>query len=291
MFFFVPSKRCAPRRFLSRTLRPDCLAAVWPTKTREGSARRVGVAFEVVQVSLPVVGRLRLVGLHRVPPAVSPFPVAAPGCPGPTHARAFPFEHPPPAFASRSARPTRSGTTRHSSPARTRATSTTRSCLPRTRSFRVPFSGTCGGPLPESPKALHRAVAAKPRHRVPPSWFLTTSAGFSAPQGPGLVASRYQTWGSLRFTFAKRRVYEAPAAGGWADPAPKGGSPTGSSQRRPFEGLILVGSCAASPRPMPSCRCSPPRHDRSRVRGPTRSTCRHARRAGRLQGVAPPTSP
>jgi hypothetical protein len=182
-----PSKRCAPRRFLSRTLRPDCLAASWSTKTREGSARRVGVAFGVVQVSLPVVGRLRFVGLHRFPPAVSPFPVAAPGCTGPAHAQAFPFEHPPPAFASRSARPTRSGTTRSSSPARTRATNTTRSCLPRTRSFRVPFSGTCSGPLPESPKALHRAVVATPRHRVPPSWFLTTSAGFSAPQGPGLL--------------------------------------------------------------------------------------------------------
>jgi len=72
---------------------------------------------------------------------------------------------------------------------------------------------------------------------------------------------------------------------------PEGGNPTGSSQRRPFEGFLLVGSRTASPRPVPSCRCAPPRHDRSRVRGPTRSTCRHARRAGRLQGLAPPTSP
>jgi hypothetical protein len=46
--------------------------------------------------------------------------------------------------------------------------------------------------------------------------------GFLRAAGPGLVASRYQTWGSLRFTFAKRRVYEAPAAGGRADPHPEG---------------------------------------------------------------------
>jgi hypothetical protein len=46
--------------------------------------------------------------------------------------------------------------------------------------------------------------------------------GFLRAAGPGLVASRYRTWGSLCFTFAKRQVYEAPAAGGWTDPNPEG---------------------------------------------------------------------
>jgi hypothetical protein len=50
-----------------------------------------------------------------------------------------------------------------------------------------PSPASRGGPLPRRPETPHRAMAANPRHRVPPSWFCTTSAVFSAPRGPGLL--------------------------------------------------------------------------------------------------------
>jgi hypothetical protein len=59
------------------------------------SAHRVQLAFEVVRVSPPIIGRLRLVGLRRSPPVVSRFRCDS-RVSRPMHAGAFPSQHPPP---------------------------------------------------------------------------------------------------------------------------------------------------------------------------------------------------
>jgi hypothetical protein len=71
-------------------------------------------------------------------------------------------------------------------------------CLPRTRSFESPLLRRArDGRLPahsSSPRTSSRrratclrAVAARPQHPVPSTWFLTTSTVFSASRGPGLL--------------------------------------------------------------------------------------------------------
>jgi hypothetical protein len=107
--------------------------------------------------------------------------------------------------------------------ARKRTSSTTRSCLPRTRSFLGPLLRHLQRSTPEAPEGTSSGRGC---HTTASRSALVVShhlGGFLRAAGPGLVASRYRTWGSLRFTCARRRVYEAPAAGGWAEPTPKGG--------------------------------------------------------------------
>jgi hypothetical protein len=115
--------------------------------------------------------------------------------------------------------------------ARKRTSSTTRSCLPRTRSFLGPLLRRLQRSTPRAPEGT---PSGRGCHTTASRSALVVShhlGGFLRAAGPGLVASRYRTWGSLRFTCARRRVYEAPAAGVWAGPHPEGGVPTGSSQR------------------------------------------------------------
>jgi hypothetical protein len=175
---------------------------------------------------------------------------------------------------------------------------------PREREPRTPhgpaFLGLdpSGSPSP-APAAVHSRKARKPSIGpwLPHHGIAFRPRGFSPPRR---VSPRRRARACCipvpDMGFAAFHVRQAAGARGTrggrlGGSRPEGRDPTGSSQRRPFEGLLLAGSCAASPQPMPSCRCAPPRHNRGRVRGPTRSTCRHARRAGRLQGVGPPTSP
>jgi hypothetical protein len=68
--------------------------------------------------------------------------------------------------------------------------------------------------------------------------------GFHRTAGSGLVASRYRTWGSLRFTVRQVTAAGAAATGGRAVRSRRKADRPGSSQRRPFEGLILAGSRA-----------------------------------------------
>jgi len=215
-------KRCAPNRFLSRTLRTDCLAATRPTKNERGQRPSRWLAFEVVQVSPPIVGRLRLIGLHRFPPAVSPFPVAAPGLPFRRMLARFRTNIRLPAFTSRSARPTGTGPPDAHRP---QANVEHHTVLPSSDSIlRGPLLRHLQRSTPEAPEGTpsgRGCQATASRSALVVSHHL---GGFLRAAGPGLVASRYRTWGSLRFTCAKRRVYEAPTVGGRADPAPKGGS-------------------------------------------------------------------
>jgi hypothetical protein len=182
--------------------------------------------------------------------------------------------------------------------ARKRTSSTTRSFLPRTRSFSGPLLRHLQRSTPRAPEGT---PSGRGCHTTASRSALVVShhlGGFLRAAGPGLVASRYRTWGSLRFTCARRRVYEAPAAGVWAGPTPKGGSRPDPRSDDPSK---VCSSPAAAPRHRGRCPLAVvllPSRDRSRVTRPrpdpgrpTWSTCRHARRAGRLQGVAPPTSP
>jgi hypothetical protein len=113
------------------------------------------------------------------------------------------------------------------------------SCLPRTRSFEVPSSGL--------PAAVHSRHTPRRHERVvttgnEPSGHgcqATASCsvhvvshhldGFLRTAGSGLVASRYRTWGSLRFTSTKRRKPKFP--GGWQDGSVPEGEGVGPDPR------------------------------------------------------------
>jgi hypothetical protein len=104
-------------------------------------------------------------------------------------------------------------------------------CLPRTRSFEAPFSGiprrsTPGASLAEQREAAKLKIALSGRGCQPTASrsvrvVLHHLDGLLRTAGLGLVASRYRTWGSLRFTTAKRRPPERSrrAAG---QPVPEG---------------------------------------------------------------------
>ncbi len=215
-------KMCASDRFPSRTLRPDCLAATRSTKHERGQRPSRWLAFEVVQVSLPVVGKLRLNGLRRFPPAVSPFPVAAPGLPYRRMLECFHMNIRLPAFTSRSARPIGTGPPDTRRP---QASAEHHTVLPSSDSIlRGPLLRHLQRSTPEAPEGT---PSDRGCHTTASRSALVVShhlGGFLRAAGPGLVASRYRTWGSLRFTYAKRQVYEAPTAGGWTTPTPKGGA-------------------------------------------------------------------
>jgi hypothetical protein len=91
--------------------RTNRLAAIPPTNIERGQRPSRWLAFEVVRVSPPIVGRLRLLGLHRVPSCR--FTVSGRGSRAslPTHVRAFPYEHPPPRLHVAFSAPDWNGTT------------------------------------------------------------------------------------------------------------------------------------------------------------------------------------
>jgi hypothetical protein len=107
-------------------------------------------------------------------------------------------------------------------------------------------------PLPaarrrSSPLAIGSGLQA--RHRVPPAWFRTTSAAFSAP-APRVCCAPLPAVGFVAFPAPC-----APAESPEGSVGPRGPSPRhGDTLRR----VPLVSSRAASLRPLPSCRCRVP---------------------------------
>jgi hypothetical protein len=119
-------------------------------------------------------------------------------------------------------------------PGRSRAT---RGCQAERRSF--------------GPWLPHHGIPFRPRGFAPPRRF-PPHRGFRACCIP------VPDLGFAAFHARQATTAGAAAAGGGATRSRKRRNRPGSSQREPFEGLILAGSRAASLRPMPSCRSSAP---------------------------------
>jgi len=182
-----PSKRCALHRFSSDATAEAALQPPRPTTSKE--AAPVAFSWRSRSCRSPCQSSigLQLVGLRCSPHAVSRFRCGS---------RVFPTEACPcvsvkTSASSPSLRVRRARWERDHPTSMTRANACQRTShgpvflgLDPSKS---PSPASRGGPLQERPKTFHRAVAANPRHRVPPSWFLTTSTVFSAPRGPGLL--------------------------------------------------------------------------------------------------------
>jgi hypothetical protein len=118
-----------------------------------------------------------------------------------------------------------------------------------------------------------RRIPCRPRGFSPPRRFAPRS-------GRGFVAPRYRPWGCMRF---------GPGASG-----PR----TGRRAALPACGVHtlrrfpLAGSrCRIPATPLPSCRCDAPGARLARPSVSRRPAWRGSRGIGRLQGLAPPTSP
>jgi hypothetical protein len=208
----------------------------------DGASRGVRLAFEVVRVSPPIISRLRLGCLRRSPPAVFRFRCGSRVF-RPTHVGSFPK---PTSASSPSPRVRRAR--RGTGPPAIRAprergpADLAWPCLPRTRSFGVPSSGLSaavhsrhtplGHDTSSRPRATGlRAVAATPRRSCSALVVSHHLDGLLRTAGSGLVASRYRTWGSLRFTTARRRAPKCSRrAAGRPRSRRRGGRP-GFSQR------------------------------------------------------------
>jgi len=159
---------------------------------------RVPLAFEVVRVSPPIIGRLRLGCLRRSPPAVFRFRCGS-RVSRPTHAGAFPSQHPPPRlhFAFGAPDVERS----HPQPVIRADADHRASHGPVSLGLDPSGSPPPADPRRSTPGTL-LATATRVRNRgerafgpwqqrhddpVPPSWFRTTSTVYSAPRGPGLL--------------------------------------------------------------------------------------------------------
>jgi hypothetical protein len=231
-----PTETSRPRTDESRSARcsrPKPGIVLAETRTR------VRLTFEVVRVSPPIIGRLRLVGLRRSLPAVSRFRCGSKVF-RPMHAGAFPSQHPPPrlhfAFGAPDVerghpesvvRANADQRTSHgpvslgldpskSPPPACPRRSTPGTLLPATNEFattsNVPSGRGC------------QATESRSVHVV--SHHLD---GFLRIAGSGLVASRYRTWGSLRFSTTKRRKPKFP--GGWQDGSVPEGEGVGPDPR------------------------------------------------------------
>jgi hypothetical protein len=228
------------------------------------SARRVRLTFEVVRVSPPIIGRLRLVGLRRSPPVVSRFRCDS-RVSRPMHAGAFPSQHPPPrlhlAFGApdvernhpqpviranadqrTSHGPVSLGLDPSKSPPPACPRRFTPGTLPdATKRVRDDGQRAFGPWLPS------HSVLFRPRGFSPPR-------RFSPHRGARACCVPVPDMGFAAFHVHQATETEVSRRVAGRLRSRRRGSRPGSSQRRPFEGLILVGSRSASLRSLPPRR-------------------------------------